>query len=316
MPSIPALNYGDKIGVFTASDPIIGTEAQEWVLRGQSSLKKLGFSVLRGKTLSLQTDHTAGTDQERYNDFLSFIKNPEIKMILTAMGGENAHDILPLMDFEVIAKNPKIIMGYSDATVFLNPIFKFSKITTFYGYHLASFDQKWDWFGEYDKKCFKTLFLETQQSFEVPASNKRECWKKGVCEGFLVGGSLTDLAKLIGIPWEPKWKDSILILESMNQTFQNIDVYLTHFKQAGIFNKISGLLLGTFHNCNHGPFLKSKKTLKEIFLKNLSDFSFPILKTVDFGHFSHMCPLALGSHCHLNSIKKTIHILKPLSLKK
>ncbi len=315
MTPVPTLKYGDKIGVFTASDPVIGTFAEESVRRGQNTLEKMGFRVLRGETLSLQTDHTAGTAQQRYNDFLNFIKNPEVKMILTAMGGENAHDILPLIDFDLIAQNPKIIMGYSDPTVFLNPIAKLSKIPVFYGYHLASFDPEWDWFGEYDKKCFKDLFLSAKQSFEVPVSGKRECWKEGVCEGSLVGGSLTDLTKLVGTPWEPDWNNSILILESMNQTFQNIDVCLTYFKQVGIFNKISGLVLGTFHNCNHGAFLKSKKNLKKIFLDNLSDFNFPILKTVDFGHFSHICPLPLGSNCRLNSLEKTIHILTPLFLK-
>ena len=101
----------------------------------------------------------------------------------------------------------------------------------------------------------------------------------------------------------------------MNQSFQNIDVCLTHLKQIGIFNKISGLIIGTFYNSNPGAFLKSKKNLKEVFLDNLSKFNFPILKTIDFGHFSHICPLPLGSNCQLNSIKKTIHVSNPLFIK-
>ena len=304
------LNKGDKIGIWTASDPIVGTESAQWIDRGKKALERLGFSVVIGNTLTTQTYYTAGTAECRWDDFSNFIKDPEVKLIMTALGGENAHQILPLIDFELISQHPKIIMGYSDPTVFLNPIATFSKIPTFYGYHLASFDPKWLWFGDYDRDCFKRIFINADSPFEIPASSPRECWREGVCEGHLVGGSLTDLTKLLATPWEPSWDGAILILETMNQTSQNIDVYMTHLLQAGVFDRISGLVLGKFYNCCASS--QYEKPLKEIIMDILSGFSFPILKTVDFGHFSHMCPLPLGIKCRVNAHMRSFRILEPM----
>ena len=303
---LPRLNKGDKIGVWTASDPVIGTQAEQWIQRGKKVLKNMDYSIIEGETLTVQTGHTAGTAKCRWQDFSNFINDPEIKMILTALGGENAHQILPLIDFKLIARFPKIIMGYSDPTVFLNPITSFSKIPTFYGHHLASFDPEWPWFGNYDRYCFDQIFLNPQSSFEIPASSPRECWKEGIAEGKLVGGCLNDLIKLLATPWEPVWDNSILILETMKQTPQIIDVHFTHLLQAGVFHRISGMILGKFYDCGE------PQILKEMILNILSPYCFPILKTVDFGHFSHFCPLPLGGKIQINAQKKSFQIIEPL----
>ena len=303
---LPRLNKGDKIGVWTASDPISGTQAEHWVQRGKKILESMGYSILEGKTLTAKTHYTAGTPECRWQDFLHFIKHPEIKMILTALGGENAHQILPLIDFELISRHPKIIMGYSDPTVFLNPIASLSKVPTFYGPHLASFDPEWPWFGDYDKKCFEQIFLKAQTPFDIPPSDLRQCWREGLAEGHLIGGSLTDLRKLLATPFEPVWDGAILILETMKQTSQNVDVYLTHLLQAGVFMRISGLILGKFYECG------DPQLLKKIIMDILSPYNFPILKTVDFGHFSHFCPLPLGGKIKMNAREKSFQITEPL----
>lgn len=308
MKNLSKLQKGDKIGVWTASDPILDTVAAQWISRGQSVLESMGFHVVKGATLTIQTHYTAGTPELRWQDLSNFIKDPEIKMILTALGGENAHQILPLMDFPLIAKYPKIIMGYSDPTVFLNPIARFSNIPAFYGPHLASFDSQWPWFNDYDKDCFYRMFIHPENFYEIPPSGPRECWSEGTCEGPLVGGCLTDLVKLLGTPWEPEWNGAILILETMKQTPQNIDVHITHLIQAGVFKNIAGLVLGKFYECHSE---KYNKPLKNIIM-DLCGSHFPILKTVDFGHFSHFCPLPLGITCHLNSKEKSLHILEPV----
>lgn len=303
---LSCLNKGDKIGVWTASDPIFGTQAVQWVQRGKKNLESMGYSIIEGETLKIQTGYTAGSAKLRWQDFSRFIMDPEIKMILTALGGENAHQILPLIDFQLIARFPKIIMGYSDPTVFLNPIASFSKIPAFYGPNLASFDPEWPWFGDYDRHCFDQIFLKTQSSFEAPPSSSRECWKEGEAQGKLVGGCLNDLMKLLATPWEPVWDGVILILETMKQTSQNIDVHFTHLLQAGVFQRISGMILGKFYDCG------SPEVLKKMILNILSPYSFPILKTVDFGHFSHFCPLPLGRKIQMNAQKKSFQIIEPL----
>ena len=302
---LPALQKGDQIGVWTASDPIVG-EAIQWVNRGRNVLEKMGFTVVYGDSLKASADYTAGSAELRWKDFLKFIKDPKINLILTALGGENAHQILPLMDFDLIARCPKIIMGYSDPTVFLNPIATISKIPSFYGYHASSFDPEWAWFGDYDHYCFEQIFIKAENPFKIPTAYPREVWREGVSEGPLLGGCLTDLIKLLATPWEPPWSKSILILEAVNCNLQRIDVHITHLAYAGVFDQISGLVLGKFYNCG------SSKLLKETIMNILSNFKFPILKTENFGHFSHMCPLPLGIQCSINTKIKSFQILEPI----
>lgn len=304
------LQNDDTIGVLALSNPVYETEVAEWVNRGVQSLKNEGFRVLLGSTLFTKNHYTSAIAANRWNDFEKMIRNPSIKVIMTAIGGENAHQILPLIDFELIIKNPKIIIGYSDPTVFLNPISERCNMPTFYGPHIISFDPKWNWYSEYSINCFKSLLMKSQTSFVVPPSDIRECWQEGIAKGRLVGGCLVDLIKLLGTPWEPDWKGKILILESVNQSPQNIDVFLTHLYQAGVFDKIEGLILGKFHNCISSR--KKDKPLKKIFQDVLKDLKFPILKTVDFGHFSDICPFPLGAMCEMNATAQTVTFLEPV----
>ena len=253
---------------------------------------------------------------EEKNKFSQMAKHNvsrRVAILVTAIGGENTHQLLPLIDFNLIIKSPKIIIGYSDPTVLLNPISERCNMPTFYGHHVISFDPKWTWYSEYSINCFKNLLMNSQIPFIVPSSDTRECWKDGIAQGRLVGGCLIDLIKLLGTPWEPDWKGKILILESVNQSPQSIDVSLTHLHQAGVFNEIKGLILGKFHNCITSR--KEDRSLKKIFQDILKNSRFPILKTVDFGHFSDICPFPLGIMCEVNATAQTVTFLEPVVTK-
>jgi len=303
------LEFGDTIGIFTASNPITD-EVNKWLQAGIKRLKEMGFKVELARNLFKKTYFTAGRPRDRVDDLNSLVKNKEVKMIITSMGGENAHQILPLIDFTIFRKNPKIIMGYSDPTVLLNSIFEKSKMITFYGYHASSFDPSWQWFGEYDIKYFKRILMNPDVPILVEASTKREIWRDGIAEGEFVGGCMTDLRKLIGTPFEPVWKEKILFLEQPWESPQQINVVLTHFKHAGVFDKINGLLLGKFYECVDKKNEEWNKPLKQIFLDELAGFDFPIMKTEDFGHFSHMFPVPIGCKGRINANKKEIEILE------
>lgn len=303
------LQHGDTIGVFTASNPITD-EVNQWLQNGIKRLKEMGFNIVTGKNLFKKNYYTAGSPAERYSDFRELIENKEVKMIITAMGGENAHQILELIDFELIKKNPKIIMGHSDPTVLLNPIFERIRLITFYGHHACSFDPNWQWFGEYDMKHLKKILMEPKIPGAIEPSTERENWKDGIAEGEFVGGCMTDLRKLVGTPFEPDWKNKILILEQIGEPPQEINVVLTHFKHAGVFDKVSGLLLGKFYECMDKKHEDWDKPLNDVFLDELKEYDFPILKTEDFGHFSHMFPVPIGAKGRIDATNKTIEILE------
>ena len=302
---------GSTIGVVALSDPVHGTQVVDWLKRGVKTLEHLGFKVWLGSTLSTKNNYTSDTAINRFSDLKKMIHDKSVKAVITAIGGENAHQILPLIDFDFIANNPKIIMGYSDPTVLLNPLAQYCNMPAFYGPHAISFDPQWSWYSEYTVNCFKNLLMKQQKSFIVPPAGARECWKGGSAKGRLAGGCLVDLMKLLATPWEPRWENKILILESLNQSYQSIDVCLTQLDQAGVFNKINGLILGTFHNCISSKNDK-EDPLKTVFKDILAPYKFPILKTVDFGHFSHICPFPLGAMCEVDAENKSIVFVEPV----
>ncbi len=100
-------------------------------------------------------------------------------------------------------------------------------------------------------------------------------------------------------------------MESANTPPQNIDVYFTHLRQAKVFDRIAGLILGTFHNFKTSS-PDRYKPLRDVVMTCLKGFDFPVLKTQDFGHFSHFCPLPLGAQCQMDAEKKTFQITQPL----
>jgi len=304
------LQEGDTIGTFTASNPITD-EVNVWLQNGIKKLESLGFKVVTSKNIFKKSYYTAGTPEERASDFMELIENEEVNMIMSAMGGENAHQILPFIDFNKVKNNPKIIMGHSDPTVLLNPITKKTNLITFYGHHVCSFDPNWPWFSDdYDLKYFRKILMNSEIPGLIEQSTEREIWKEGVAEGEFVGGCLTDFRKLIGTPLEPEFKNKILILEQIGEPPQEINVVITHLKQAGVFDKINGLLLGKFYECVDKKREDWDKSLKQLFLDELKEYDFPILKTEDFGHFSHMFPVPIGGRGRVDATNKKIEILE------
>ncbi|MCA9940883.1 MAG: LD-carboxypeptidase [Anaerolineales bacterium] len=306
----PRLQPGDMIAVFTASDPLT-PEVWQWVERGIEQLRAMGFGVVTGQTLFRQHYYMAGTPAERWQDLRQFVCDERVKMIMTAMGGENANQLLPLLDYELIRAHPKIITGYSDPTVLLNAIQTRAGLITFYGFHAASFDPLWPWFGQYDRTSFAQLFLEGSTPLRIQPAADRETWRGGVAEGAFVGGCLSDVRKLLGTPYEPDWRNKILILEDVQKKPQHLDVALTHLKQAGVFAGINGLLLGKFHDCVDSTHTDWNPPLSHLFLSITEEFQFPILKTEEFGHFSHICPIPLGCLGRIDATAQTIDVLEP-----
>ncbi len=136
MPIKPkALRSGDTIGLVTLGSPLDRSVIDERV----GTLQDMGFKVVMGKTVYLETGFLAGTDEERAADLMSMFRNPAVKMILPVRGGVGVAGILPYLDYKVIGKNPKIITGYSDITILLNVLYELVDLITFHSLLLIDF---------------------------------------------------------------------------------------------------------------------------------------------------------------------------------
>lgn len=130
----PRLQKGDTIGIISPSQSVVIDNKQtRGFNKGIKKLETLGFKVLIAPHARGRYFYSAGTPEERAEDFQQMIGDRKVKAILMSMGGETANEVLPLLDFELIRHNPKIIMGMSDGTTLLCPITDKTGLITFYG---------------------------------------------------------------------------------------------------------------------------------------------------------------------------------------
>lgn len=308
----PALQKGDKIGIVSPSEPVI---YKNKLLRGIENLKKLGFRVVLGKNVfKNQEGYTAGTAEERATDINAMFKNPQIKGIFASHGGFNSNQLLDLIDWQAVKKNPKVFMGFSDITVLLNAIYKKTGLVTFHGQNVEyGFSRGLKSDNKYTIEYFSKALMNTKPIGDIKNWEKIKILKKGKASGILIGGNLSVLMTLIGTKYEPNWNNKILLWEEVDQTKQDIDFWLTHLRIAGVFNKISGMIVGKFVNCEKMPpcadWVKKKiLPMNKIILNICGDYNFPIIGNIVFGHSYPKLTLPVGVKATIDTSKKLFSV--------
>lgn len=293
------LEPGDKIGIVSPSEPV---SSKNRLKRGIKVLKGMGFKIVLGKNvLKKYGIYIAGTDEERVSDLNGMFRNPKIKGIFCTVGGFSANRLLDLIDYRAIKKNPKVFMGFSDITVLLNAIHQKTGLVTFHGVNVEfGFSRGFEGRYQYTKDYFLKAIMTAKPIGDIlPFGSKIKILKKGEAEGSLVGGNLRVLTTLLGTEYEPDWEGKILFWEEFKETPQDIDFDLTHLRLAGVFDKISGMIIGKLRECDFSYRLrKSEKTkglpIEKIILEICKDFKFPIIMGVPFGHIHPQIVLPIG----------------------
>jgi len=294
------LQIGDTIGIVSPSGAV-SKELENQFNKGVDFLKNLGFKVKIGKNALSNTLKYSATPQEKADDINSMFSDNEVKAIICSQGGANSNSILPLLDFEIIKKNPKIFLGISDITVLLNTIYQKTKLVTFHGN-----DVMWG-FGaehtEYDEQEFIDRLVKGKIG-EVKHNSEWKCIREGITEGILIAGNLNCLNKLAGTEYLRDFEAKILLLETFDESNapDDVEAELSRLKQMGVFEKIKGLWIGYY---NH----KSKIQYEEIVMNVVKDYDFPILKCDDFGHNTPNTTIPIGTRIKLDATNKQVVLL-------
>jgi len=247
--------------------------------------------------------YLAGTIEERINDLNKMIKDRQIKAIFTSLGGFSSNQLLPLISYSALKKNPKIIIGYSDISVLLNAIYAKTKLITFHGPTLEFGIPRWKKFTRdyFEKALFESKPIGKIKSFKV--------LKPGKAAGRLIGGNLSVLRTLWGTKYSPNWRGTIFFWEDCNITFEDLEHFLAHLKLVGAFGKMRGMIIGRLRNIYK---FKSKRrkanTVEQIILEATKKYAFPIIMNVDFGHVSKQITIPLGARATINTSRKFFSI--------
>ncbi len=246
--------------------------------------------------------YLAACDAQRAKDINDAFADPSIDGIWCIRGGYGGHRILPLLDTELIRKNPKWFGGYSDVTALHT---YFNQVCGFETYHctMPSTEPNPDEFTLTWLR--KALFGGLTGELSYPVGQNPGTLVPGTAKGILCGGNLSLLAASLGTPWEIDTKGKILFLEDIGEKTYRVDSMLTQLRNAGKFRDCAGIILGAWTDC---PPEYPEKTLllPEIFEQLIVPAGKPCISDVACGHVLPTMSLPLGRMCSLNAESGTI----------
>lgn len=324
------LQKGEKIGIYSPSSPA-SVWAKERYERAKVFLEEKGLEIVEGELTGKSEQYRSGTPKERAQELNTLLRNPEIKMIMSTIGGTNSNSLLPYIDYEAFRDNPKIIVGYSDATAILLSLYAKTGITTYYGPALVPSFGEFEPLVTYTYEYFKQFFMEeTKVPYEVPMppvwSDEAVNWLEkttektlyenewitghgGKAEGRLIGGNLNTMYGFIGTPYFPKVEGGdILFIEDAMKDASIVEKNFAMLKAHGIFHKVSGIILGKHELYDD---LGTGKQPLDLLLEQLDGIDIPILAQFDTSHTHPMHPLPIGKKVKLDADAKKVILLEP-----
>ena len=290
----PHLKPGDKVTITAVSSPCNQTKLDA----GVKLLESLGLKVHVAESCR-QTHPTApylaATDRKRAADLHTAFADPYTKAIFAARGGYGAARILPLLDFELIKKNPKPFIGFSDATALHIALNQICNISTYHGPMPAA-----NLSAEADALTLESLKYAVFGNPAKPPAMHFKTLVPGEVTAPLIGGNLSVATASLGTPYEIDTRGKILFLEEIDEPPYRIDRMFLQLKQAGKFRDAAGIALGDF-----SP--ETAETLHTAIAELILPTGKPTICNIQCGHTSPTLTLPMGIMVSLHQLQKCVH---------
>lgn len=266
------MKKGDKVGIVCCSNGQKTSYCEKIELL-RNTLEEISLVPVFTDYIYEKEDVFSGTAKERAEALMAFYQAEDIKAIFDISGGDIANGILPYLDFELISNSDKLFWGYSDLTTIVNAIYaKTQKTSVLYQVRNLIYADKERQIANF----FKTLFEKGKELFDFEYE-----FKQGEkMQGIVVGGNIRCFLKLAGTEYMPDLTGKILLLESYSGTVAKMETYLAQLKQLGAFDKVVGILLGTFTEMEETDCKPDIVTL----LQGYVSVDMPIVVTKEIGH--------------------------------
>ena len=296
-----ALKKGDTVGIIS---PSAATADRMEFTYAKEAMEALGFKVKLGKNLMNRFGHLAGTDQERAEDLNQMFADLEVKAIVCIRGGSGASRILPLIDYDLVRKNPKPLMGYSDITALHCALHSQTGLITFHGPNGSG---SWN---SFNVKQFENMFFNREKvTFKneggkgdelVLKANRIQTLKGGTAEGKILGGNLTVLTALSGTPYYPDFQNAILFIEDIGEDPYRIDRMMSTLQLNGTLSKIKGFIFGQCSDCKPGGGYGSL-TIDQILDQYVLPLNIPAYSGAMIGHIPRQFIVPVGAQVKMDA---------------
>jgi muramoyltetrapeptide carboxypeptidase LdcA involved in peptidoglycan recycling len=296
-------------------------------------LQSLGFKVKISPHALNQHGFVSDTPQNRADDLHGMFRDPEVKAIVAAIGGDHSCHLLPLLDFDLIGRHPKIFMGFSDITVLNVAIWKETGLVTFNGPALLTDFAEYPRMFEYtEAHMLKTLceprpigavepsdwwteeFLDWEQKADLTRPRARRgspgwSWLRGgTAEGVLIGGCLESLDHLRGTRFWPEWQDAILFFETSEAPPppERVDSLLMDYENMGVLHRLKGMIVGRPMRYTE----EEKQRLRDVVMNRTRGYTFPVVTDMDFGHTAPQFTLPIGCRARIDAGNQRFEIIE------
>lgn len=281
------LNNNDKIALVVCSNGK-NIEDKDRVEKLESILVEMGLVPVFTKYIYKDKFGRGAKAQVRAEELMSFYKNKEIKAIFDISGGDIANEVLDYLDYDVIKRNYKPFFGYSDLTTILNALeSQTNKVN--YLYQILNIIE-----NQEIRTNFKNTFMKDEQTlFDV----KWKVLQGSKIEGEVIGGNIRCFLKLAGTRYFPEAENKVLFIEGLGTSIEGLVTHLAQLKQIGVFDKILGLLIGTFTK------IEKEISEEELFelIQEYIPSSLAVAKTHEVGHAKNSKVLKIGEKIYIKN---------------
>jgi muramoyltetrapeptide carboxypeptidase len=302
----PKLNMGDRVGLVA---PGARPESAATVAYAARVVEEMGFVALVGDNVWQAHGHLAGTDEQRLEDLNKFTRDPDVKGIFCIAGGFGALPLLDKLDYDAIAKAPKIFVGSDENTALLLAVYQRCALPVVLGPNLDRVRSK---------KSFDALKFSVTDSggtvFEPRSESvgdKRISLMYSSCHGQVIGrtygGHLGTLVSMMGTPFHPELADAILCLDDYNERYDTLERWLTNLYVSGSLARVSGTACGEFAGCG----ARGNQTvlpIEDSFGDRLKQLRKPNLFGFAFGRTNTSDSVPIGVPAELDTMRGTMTI--------
>jgi muramoyltetrapeptide carboxypeptidase len=306
-----ALKAGDIVGLIT---PATYVPDPDRLALAQRTIKYFGLRLKMGKNAGKRMNDYRISIEERLDDLHAMFRDKDVDAVFAIRGGYGSMHLLDHIDYDLIHRNPKIFLGYSDITAMHLAINRHARMVTFHGPIALSR------FTDYTQKYFRKALFEVQpigkvtnppESNELRPSHTLRTIKPGIATGPLIGGNLTLISNTMGTPYEIETGGKVLFLEDVDEEPYSIDRMLTHLRLAGKFDGVAGVIFGECQDCRAKDFKPSTTIpygLGEVLDNILGNLKVPVLYGLTIGHTDDQLTLPLGVVATLDATTGTLEI--------
>ena len=307
------LHRGAGVGLISPASATFEREEVDVVV---DAVRGLGLVPYLAPHLRDRYGYLGGKDTDRAADINNFFADPKIAALLPIRGGWGCSRILPYLNYQVIRKNPKIIVGFSDITALILGIHAQTGLVTFHGPNGLT-----SWRPDPTDYFRRVLFAGEMVTFQnqkdsddanrlMQVKNRIQTINPGKTRGRLIGGNLSVLSGIVGSPYVPNLKGAILFVEDTHENIYRIDRLMTHLKLAGVFKHLAGFIFGQCTQCLPDADYGSL-TLEEVLQDHIQPLGIPAWSGALIGHIETIWTLPIGAEVEIDANLGKIQMLEP-----